>query len=352
MLVLELIRKRWLIILGETLVVVSVAVWLSLSQHAEFKAEAQVLAQRQDIAAAVTGATLNASTEDPSRSQTTQEQLAGLPVIAQRVAASEGGSDWKDLLKHLEVSSGRNSDIISMAVTDRARDRAERLASRFATEFVAWRRDVDQAAVATAEKRLISTVADLERTGRDPALASTLRGRLETLRIVKALQTGGVSVVQEAASSQQVAPRGVEQDLRARDVRHHERESAEDRAIDVALRREVDDHERLRARGRGERTLDVVGLRDVAVHEDVVRETLERREVLEVAGVRERVEVHDAPARPLLREHVDEVRADEAGAAGDEDHESGPRGWQRTDDSRRRFGCSRGLSGPGAIICQ
>ena len=71
--------------------------------------------------------------------------------------------------------------------------------------------------------------------------------------------------------------------------------------------------------GGGEGALDVGFLPEVAVDEGVVALALDPGEVLEIAGVRQRVEVDDPPARPQLEEHVDEVAADEPGAAGDED---------------------------------
>jgi hypothetical protein len=58
---------------------------------------------------------------------------------------------------------------------------------------------------------------------------------------------------------------------------------------------------------------------DVAVDEDVARVALQRGQALEVARVRQRVEVDDGLAdgrKPV----EDEVGADEAGAAGDENH--------------------------------
>ena len=99
-----------------------------------------------------------------------------------------------------------------------------------------------------------------------------------------------------------------------------------DAAIDVALGGEVED--RARPMGR-EQALDQRAVADVAAHEDVARIGVERLQVLGVAGVGERVQVDDrlvAPGEPV----EDEVGADEAGAAGDQDHgSSGRKGVQK-----------------------
>ena len=89
-----------------------------------------------------------------------------------------------------------------------------------------------------------------------------------------------------------------------------------DAAVDVRFGGKIDDGAGLVL---GEQFGDEVEVADVALDEDVARITLQGGEVLEVAGVGQRVEVDDRFIR--LRQPVeDEIAADEAGAAGDENH--------------------------------
>src|SRR5581483_7126544 len=126
----------------------------------------------------------------------------------------------------------------------------------------------------------------------------------------------GLDVRNGASSVHAGAPGGTspytscvgEQHLGAEDVREDELGGTEDRPVDVRLRREVDD--RVAAAGR---TRDRVRIGDVALVELV----LDVFEVGAVAGVRELVEDDDLVAG--RGEPPREVRADEAGAAGDED---------------------------------
>jgi hypothetical protein len=89
-----------------------------------------------------------------------------------------------------------------------------------------------------------------------------------------------------------------------------------DRSIDVRLGGEVDD-------GAGpmlsEQFADERGIADVAAHEDVPRVAVQRREASEVAGVSQLVEV-DYRLTGRFHPGEREVRADEASAAGDNDH--------------------------------
>ncbi len=99
----------------------------------------------------------------------------------------------------------------------------------------------------------------------------------------------------------------LEQHLRPEELGAAEIRRPEDRAVDVRLGGEVDDRV---AAACG--ALDVFRYRDVALHELELAE----RQVRLVPGVGQLVEDDDvltAPQQPL-----DEVRADEAGAAGDE----------------------------------
>ena len=105
----------------------------------------------------------------------------------------------------------------------------------------------------------------------------------------------------------------LEKELRAENVRTSEQARVEHREAVVRLRGEVDDG----VDGLvGERLRREVEVGDVALHEhDPV---LDIREARAVAGVGEEVVDDDVVVRVALEPVVDEVRADEAGSAGDE----------------------------------
>ncbi len=67
-----------------------------------------------------------------------------------------------------------------------------------------------------------------------------------------------------------------------------------------------------------ERLHDRGGVADVALHEGIPRIALDVAEVLEIARVRERVEIHDRHVLVRLEHVPDERRTDETGAAGHE----------------------------------
>ena len=147
--------------------------------------------------------------------------------------------------------------------------------------------------------------------GRGIRAGGVVRGVLgEPLRIVElkvAVDLVGGDVVVPLV----VLPRGLDQRVRADDVRVQERARVLQRVVVVGFRRVVDHDVGVRHQAVNHR-----GVADVPVHEP---ETLRRQalERLQVAGVGELVQDRDMAAG-VFHDVVDEVRADEASATCDE----------------------------------
>ena len=109
---------------------------------------------------------------------------------------------------------------------------------------------------------------------------------------------------------------GVEQHARADDVRLQEDLRILNGAVDMRLRREVDDDVRLLLL---EDAVDRPTVCDVRADELEVLLLHRALERLEVARIRQLVDADDAVTRMLLEHVVDEVRTNEAGTAGHDD---------------------------------
>ena len=117
----------------------------------------------------------------------------------------------------------------------------------------------------------------------------------------------------QQALDAEVARRG-EHVVRAADVRLDEVRCIVDRAVDVRFGGEVDDS--IAATHGGD---DFVPVDDVAADERVARIVCDVAQIVEVARVRERVEVDDGNVGALGEDVADEVAADESRAAGDQE---------------------------------
>lgn len=109
---------------------------------------------------------------------------------------------------------------------------------------------------------------------------------------------------------------GVEQHARADDVRLQEDLRILDGAVDMRLRRKVDDNVRLLLL---KDAVDSLTVRDVRADEFEVLLLHRRLERLEIARIRQLVDADDAVRRMLLEHVVDKVRTNEAGTAGHDD---------------------------------
>jgi len=106
--------------------------------------------------------------------------------------------------------------------------------------------------------------------------------------------------------------------LRAEDVGPHKRSGVLNTAIDVALRREVDDSLHTLPE-LGDRSPDGLTLGDVAPDELVAGMACQVGQIGQVAGVGEGVEVDDRDIPFGFQDVTDEIAADEAAAAGDKE---------------------------------
>ncbi|CAM5367949.1 hypothetical protein RLIN73S_00790 [Rhodanobacter lindaniclasticus] len=118
-----------------------------------------------------------------------------------------------------------------------------------------------------------------------------------------------------------VVARAFEQAQGADHVGLHELGRAVDRAVDVRFGGEIHDGIGLVF---GQQLRHQRAVADVALYENVTRITLQRGQRIEVAGIGELVQVDHAQAVGHRLQH--EIRADETGAAGDQQG-PGMKGW-------------------------
>jgi polysaccharide biosynthesis transport protein len=208
-------RRRW-IVLAALLLVPLPAVGLSLLQEDRYEATADVLLQRGSVAATITGASDANAGVPVERIIGTRAELARLPAVATRAldAAGVAGATPQQLLGSSSVEALGETDILAFAVRDGNPVLATRLATAYATEFTAYMRELDQAALNDARaqvQRRLRAVDALRpfRTSqlRQRFVALTRRAReLETLQ---AIQTPSAVVVRPAEAAEQVQPRPV-----------------------------------------------------------------------------------------------------------------------------------------------
>jgi Mrp family chromosome partitioning ATPase/capsular polysaccharide biosynthesis protein len=200
-------RRKWIVVLVLTCVPV-VAVLISMRQPAVYQASAEVLVSRQTLATQLFNLSDPAAL-DAGRIAKTQARLARSPDIARRTldALGLGDRDASELLGASTVTPAEETDILVFSVRDDDPDLAARLASEYASQFAAYRRDLDVGALANAREQVEERIEALEAEGAEGSVVyRSLVDTRQQLEAMEALQSGRATVVRSASSGAQIEP--------------------------------------------------------------------------------------------------------------------------------------------------
>src|SRR4051794_2443601 len=193
---------RWLL-LALVLVAAAFAYGNSLAQPERFRASAQLLFGRTTPADTLAGAGAAAG-GDPAREAATTLALASLDRVAARTRRQFSGPvTVGDLKNAVSVSATGNSDLLTVAAEWATPAQAAALANAFADSIVALRRETARSEVQRSIDALNATLrSTLALPAPGPAAADVraLRERVGRLRVLKALQTGDVQIVERASA--------------------------------------------------------------------------------------------------------------------------------------------------------
>jgi Mrp family chromosome partitioning ATPase len=176
---------------------------LTSSQPAVHSSSADVLLNRQ---AFVISGLRDSTFWYPNRAQLTQASLARLPEVAQRVVDAAGLADRGryGFLAQSWVAAGGGTDVMTFHVSDRDPELATRLATMYAEEYIAYRRELDTRSVT----RAIAVLGrQLERArGTDPVAFADLVSKQQQLHTALASMKTNAVLVRPAGVAEQVAP--------------------------------------------------------------------------------------------------------------------------------------------------
>src|SRR5215212_4900287 len=200
------LRRRWKLIGGLTALVVIAALALSLSQTKQYEGVAKVVLSTSERASAIINPEVDTRSDDPERDINTQVELIRFETVAERVNDRLGLDISNDeLLDKVETEIEGNSNIVSIKARDPDPERAAAIATAFADEYAAFRKETARAslneAAETARVRL-DQLSDAERLSPE---GRELQARLRQIEIAAAAQQGGVEVARRADVPESVA---------------------------------------------------------------------------------------------------------------------------------------------------
>jgi succinoglycan biosynthesis transport protein ExoP len=213
-------RRKWLIVAVTVLLSVVALVW-SLRREPLYRASSEVLLSRTTLVPDITGALEPTFSQQPDRIAKTEASVAAVPAVAERVlkAAHVTGMTPEQFLAHSSATAKTDADLLVLSVEAGDPKLAALLATAYAREFTAYRKQLDTAAIQTALVNLKARIDELRKSKRrDQALLSELQAKAEQLKTAEALATGNTSVIREATTATKVQPRPLRDALLAAGV--------------------------------------------------------------------------------------------------------------------------------------
>ena len=209
--VLTVAGRYKLVIILAAIVVPIVALVGSTRQQKIYQATAEVLLDRQDLGAALTGIQNTATDSDPERYARTQASIASVPDVAARAIKVSGvkGLSPTDLLENSDVSPRVGSDLLQFTVKNPVPRNAARLASAYASAFATYKLSTETASLRSARQELEGRLTDLRKNGAiNSQMYADVFKKVQDVRTLELLQSR-VSVVRPATDAIQVQPRPI-----------------------------------------------------------------------------------------------------------------------------------------------
>ena len=196
-------RYKWVIIVA-ALVVPTVAYFMSARSPKVFQASSDVLLNRQDLGATITGLPTQSTVTDPFRYALTQERLAEADAVRDRaveISGLENVEGWG-----ANVSADPDTDILAFAVTHGDPDIATGLANAYANAFTRYKLETDTASLTRARGEIQGRLAELREAGATGTETyQELLGQAQDLRTLEIL-LAPATVISTADGAGQIAP--------------------------------------------------------------------------------------------------------------------------------------------------
>jgi Mrp family chromosome partitioning ATPase len=166
-----------------------------------YSAAARVFLTGTDLGAVLTDT--QAQFVDPRREAENAVALGNSLELYERAARRPelAPTDPTELRDEVDVTSDLESDVLTVTATTDDAERAVAQANAVADEYIEYRSDIAGARVREAIDQLE------ERLETAPENAATLRAELDRLRLLETLSSGDATVIERAASAEQIAPR-------------------------------------------------------------------------------------------------------------------------------------------------
>lgn len=192
---LEVLRRRWPIILGVVLVCMAASAVQQKKSTKSYKATSHVAFQSSTLSNAALQVG-SSSSGDPQRDADTQVAIAKSPEVAVGVRKQLGVPvNPEDLLNMVSIEAAPNADVLNITASSSNASYSARLANAFANQYIAFRSSSQLSSIANAQNQLEQQIASL---APGSAERNALQQSVQRLGELRALAGGGANIIGRA----------------------------------------------------------------------------------------------------------------------------------------------------------
>ena len=195
-------NRKWVILVVVVLFTAAALIWSLFIAVPLYQSSTEILQRRTGIDRALLGSDVfQQSASQPERELQTAAELVMSPEVESAVidelGPRLGGKNPSDMIS---VEAVKKADILRITATDTDPQLAADVANSYASQYIKWRLKIDQDMLEQARKPIEAQVESIPAEQLDSTRYQILTEKLETIKLIEAMQTGNLEVVKPATA--------------------------------------------------------------------------------------------------------------------------------------------------------
>jgi capsular exopolysaccharide synthesis family protein len=191
-------RRAWVVIVC-TIAVGAIAFAISKSETKKYTATAGLLFRNPDVAQQASGVQVSSGGASDAVQQATNLKLLSAQSVAVATAQALGGNTTPGEVKGaISISSEGTSDVVSISAEATTPQRAAQIANTYTRTFIKQQRANDQATIESGIRLVQQQYLGQTPAQQRSADGQALNDRIESLKVLKAMQVGNTRIVEQA----------------------------------------------------------------------------------------------------------------------------------------------------------
>lgn len=198
-------RRKWILVTCMVIITAVAVLATVFFNTPTYQSSAELLQRRSGLDRVLLGSdVLQQSNYSPERNMQTAAELVKSPEVVTKVEERLGDElAGRNPASLISVSLVDKTDIMKLVATDKDPQVAADIANAFAAEYMSWRQKVDREVLSQARLPLEAQIKSIPEEQRESSTTyRVLADKLETVKLLEAMQTGNLELVKPATVSQ------------------------------------------------------------------------------------------------------------------------------------------------------